>query len=246
VKKFITFADSTDFSYRYCQKTHCQDKTKKYKYSKYNMRILEKLLTLERLHKLIKNQYNGSAEDYAKKLNISRATLFNYLDELTFFGAKITYKRTLNCFVYLNEFVLKITIETDLLDDEEMKKIAGGTNFFIPSIFLDGTTLSLQNKFGVPTPNIKDWLIKKIFMQKQLTKEEMAKIHGGWKFFGKEDHAIAGSECKSDQDCSQMYQTVIYVFGIPIKKKEETLGGCSYSTDPQKYCANCTAKSCGK
>ena len=92
------------------------------------MGILEKILILERLHKLIQMGYKGSAKDYAHRVNISRSSLFNYIDELKGMGAQIEYSRSLNSFIYLNKFVLEIKIES--LSDEKLKNIFGGFNIY--------------------------------------------------------------------------------------------------------------------
>jgi predicted DNA-binding transcriptional regulator YafY len=93
------------------------------------MSNIDKLLCMEKLHKLIKQQYMGSAEEYAVKLNISRATLYNYINDLECFGAKIMYDRTINSFVYLNNFTFELKINIEYLDSEKMKEIKGGCYF---------------------------------------------------------------------------------------------------------------------
>jgi hypothetical protein len=98
------------------------------------MSIIEKTLKLERLHKLIEQKYWGNAEDYVKKLNISRSCLFNYIEELKKAGAEIEYCRYSNSFVYLNEFVFEIRIKSEVICKKEMYKIFGGINNFLFSV----------------------------------------------------------------------------------------------------------------
>jgi len=85
-------------------------------------------------------KYKGSAEDYANRVNISRSSLFNYINELKIMGAHIEYSRSLNSFIYLNEFVLEIKIES--LSDEKIKNIFGGYNIYFSEFkHLDGRCL---------------------------------------------------------------------------------------------------------
>jgi len=86
-------------------------------------------------------RYKGAAQDYAYKVNISRSSLFNYINELKDMGAHIEYSRTLNSFIYLNEFVFEIKIES--LSDEKTKNIFGGYNIYFSEFnYLDGRCLN--------------------------------------------------------------------------------------------------------
>lgn len=125
------------------------------------MSTIEKTLKLERLYKLIKRQFVGNTDEYAAKLDISRSTLFNYIEELKIAGAEIEYSRTLRRFVFLNDFVFEIKIKSKTLSNEEMKVLCGGIVIkSIPSNFLycNKIYLPVRNIFsfiGIPTPNIK-------------------------------------------------------------------------------------------
>ena len=111
------------------------------------MDIIEKTLKFESVHKAIKNKITGTSNEIADKLGISRACLYNYIDELKSIGAEIEYNRANQHFCYKNEFNLKIVIEKNLLDENEMKNTKGGffSTFFVPSIFLDGRILHLSD-----------------------------------------------------------------------------------------------------
>ena len=79
----------------------------------------------------------------------------------------------------------------------------------------------------------------------KLSAEELEDIQGG-KLFGKVDTPIAGTSCvNSTAGCTQDWETTIYVFGIPIKKKGTTKGGCSNSRNVARGdasgCTNCGA-----
>lgn len=109
------------------------------------MSTIDKILKLERLHKLIQNKYVGSADDYSAKLNISRSCLFNYIDELKNAGAVIEYSRSLNSFIYLNDFVFQITIKSASICHEGLDNILGGSkSFLLQSNYLDGRYIFSQ------------------------------------------------------------------------------------------------------
>jgi len=105
---------------------------------------IERLFKLEQLHKLIKSGYNGKTNDYARRLKISRSCFFLYKEELENMGAVIDYSRISNQYKYLNDFEFEIKIKFSTITEKEMKKIKGGMNSFIQSIFLDRRNLSLS------------------------------------------------------------------------------------------------------
>jgi len=111
------------------------------------MDIIEKTLKFESVHKAIKNKITGTPKEIAEKLEISRASLYNYIDDLKNIGAEVEYNRSSQHFFYKNGFNLKIIIEKNLLDEIEMKNTKGGNSFiyFSPSIFLDGKKLCLYD-----------------------------------------------------------------------------------------------------
>lgn len=56
------------------------------------------------LNDLLKQGYTGTAEDLAWKLNVSRRTVFRYLDELRINGAIIGYSKTKKTYYFKNNF----------------------------------------------------------------------------------------------------------------------------------------------
>ena len=78
--------------------------------------------------------------------------------------------------------------------------------------------------------------------QGQLSIEEMQCVEGGWKLFCHEDTAIAGTNCIKEESsgnlqCTQDYEVVRYVFGIPLKPKTIN-AACSYGKGSQQ-CKTC-------
>lgn len=71
------------------------------------MNFLEKHSLLERLHELIRRCATGTAEQCAKKLEISRAGFYRHLEMLKMFGAEIEYCRYKRTYRYITDFQLK-------------------------------------------------------------------------------------------------------------------------------------------
>ncbi len=72
------------------------------------MQFREQLELIKRLDALIKRKGTGSASELAVRLNISRATVYRYLNELKHFGAEIEFCRHRNSFIYQNDFKLRL------------------------------------------------------------------------------------------------------------------------------------------
>ena len=55
------------------------------------MKIFEIVERFDLIYKLIKEERAGTASEFAKKLNISRSHLFNYLDHIKLYGLEVHY-----------------------------------------------------------------------------------------------------------------------------------------------------------
>lgn len=86
--------------------------------------------TMERinvLHKLIKERKTGNPELLSKRIGVSRATLYNIIDELKSYNAPIAYSRAIESFFYTKPYELNLYCKIELIDDEvELKKVVGG------------------------------------------------------------------------------------------------------------------------
>lgn len=101
------------------------------------MSCLEKINILKRLHAKIKRQEKGSIDEFAERLNISRKCFYGYISDLENMGAVVKYSRQTKCFKYLNEFDFKLEVVFSELEDDEIKRIYGGTqnnNMFFSSV----------------------------------------------------------------------------------------------------------------
>jgi len=101
---------------------------------------MNKLETIENfvvLEKLIRQKRTGTAKDLARRISVSRSTVFRMIDELNSRGAKIEFCPLCKSYVYGSNRVVNIKLSIYNLSemtDEEMKEISGGTK--ILSCFL--------------------------------------------------------------------------------------------------------------
>lgn len=79
------------------------------------------------LHKLIQEERTGNPEILAKRLDISRATLYRLIDDLKSYDAPVCYSRESQTFYYSEDFELSFP---SVINDEELKIINGGIHFF--------------------------------------------------------------------------------------------------------------------
>jgi len=106
--------------------------------------MIQKYSQIARAHQLINKQIKGTPEEIAKRIDLSKSSFYNYMEELKQLGAEIKYCRTCQCFKYTNDFKLKVTIETN-----EMTKILGGqqNNFQIFDFERDKLFFDKKDKF---------------------------------------------------------------------------------------------------
>ena len=70
------------------------------------MTFVEKVRLLLRLNALIERKGTGCAEELASRLNLSKASIYRYINVLRNLGAKIKYCPQKRSFIYEEEFDL--------------------------------------------------------------------------------------------------------------------------------------------
>lgn len=95
--------------------------------------------TMERinlLHRLIKEKKTGTPDLLSKRLGVSRATLYNMVEDLKSYDAPIAYSRAAESFFYTKSFDLDLYCKIESIDDEvELRKVIGGCNIFTSVYF---------------------------------------------------------------------------------------------------------------
>ncbi|MCL2502110.1 MAG: helix-turn-helix domain-containing protein [Bacteroidales bacterium] len=92
------------------------------------------------MNKLIIREYTGSPHELARRLSISRSTLYEIIDELNSRGVEIKYSRNRGTFYYNNDMFLDIRFAIKPLESidepKELKHFSGGCNIFSSVLFL--------------------------------------------------------------------------------------------------------------
>ena len=111
------------------------------------MTILTNMKKFERLHNLIITGNTGTPEQVARKLGISRASLYILIDAMKELGLTPEYSRKYQTFYYEKEMKLSLVFKVEeITNSEDLINInAGSFSFLLPSKFLDGTNLSLHS-----------------------------------------------------------------------------------------------------
>lgn len=101
------------------------------------MNFFNMLGKINQLHKLIETERTGNPEFLAKRLEVSRSTLYRIMDELKSYDAPIEYSREKETFFYTKYYELNLHCSIKLIDDEvELEKIIGGNQLFSSVSFL--------------------------------------------------------------------------------------------------------------
>ena len=112
------------------------------------MNLLEQINRIERLDQLIRMKATGTPKQIAKRLNVSRSTLYNLLGFMKNQGVEIYYCSTYQSFCYKQEvyFCFGFTIEK-----VQLRRVKGGMqnifcDFFGSPEFLDWGKVDLRQQ----------------------------------------------------------------------------------------------------
>jgi DNA-binding IclR family transcriptional regulator len=83
------------------------------------MRFIEKIKMIERIDQLIRMKATGSARDLAKRINVSKSTVYEILEIMRNMGAEIEYCSHRRSYIYCIEKVFAIGFV-------DKSKISGG------------------------------------------------------------------------------------------------------------------------
>ncbi|HNW57409.1 MAG TPA: hypothetical protein PKM69_06525 [Bacteroidales bacterium] len=101
------------------------------------MKIFAYLERIGMMHRMIQRQATGTPEECARRLGVSRTTLYELIDELKLRGAPISYSKTAKTFYYTSPFDVTIICSLKPLTVNEEKKTDGGYYYF-PAFFFSG------------------------------------------------------------------------------------------------------------
>jgi len=88
--------------------------------------LFEEINRLQQIDRLIRLNNTGNAEEFAKKLNLSRRQVYNIIENLKDMGLEIEYNRHISSFVYAKPYKINITFEIVELAEREATEIHAG------------------------------------------------------------------------------------------------------------------------
>lgn len=101
------------------------------------MDLIKSIERIVQLHNLVKTESTGTPENLARRLGISRATLYRIMEELKSYNAPIEYSRIKRSFYYSKMFEFELNCTLHIIDEEtELKKIIGGYDIFSSFLYL--------------------------------------------------------------------------------------------------------------
>lgn len=114
------------------------------------MNILQTIERVEKLHSLILNRRTGKPDELAKRLGVSRASLYVLIDEFNALNMPVTYSRKSETFYYKQDVRLTLAFKVEIIDSsKELCEINGGSStYFVPFTFSDGRHIPLHLYFA--------------------------------------------------------------------------------------------------
>jgi predicted transcriptional regulator len=70
------------------------------------MEVFKRIEQIHLFHKLIQSESTGTPSEFAKRLHVSRSTLYNIINELKSYNASIKYSRARKTFFYTHPYKL--------------------------------------------------------------------------------------------------------------------------------------------
>lgn len=92
------------------------------------MPILRYFKKIEHLDSLIRRKATGNQVEFARRVNLSRSTLNEYLREMKLLGFPIKFSKQRNSYYYTEEGNIAKSLFTSGLSYEEMDQIKGGNS----------------------------------------------------------------------------------------------------------------------
>ena len=97
------------------------------------MSIEKHIERIERIDQLIRLKATGSPKEFARKLEISKTWLYEYLKYLKSKGGPIAFDKERNSFYYTEE--VEFIFKFNKLKKEQLEKIIGGEKIFSEKMY---------------------------------------------------------------------------------------------------------------
>jgi len=106
------------------------------------MNLLTQIRRIERIDQLIRLKATGTPNNLAKRLTISRRTLYNILDFMKGQGAEIYYSTNQQSFCYKHEVYFYFGFSKE---KKQLKQITGGRQYFFTNFTKSAEFLHYQS-----------------------------------------------------------------------------------------------------
>lgn len=93
------------------------------------MKTIKNLERLQQIHLLIEKECTGSPAQMASRMHISERLVYNLIEQLKDFNARICYDRSRKTYYYSDDFQLQVSISVSVISNNEITQIFGGSYF---------------------------------------------------------------------------------------------------------------------
>tara|TARA_R110001606_G_scaffold397304_1_gene573414 strand:+ start:3921 stop:4238 length:318 start_codon:yes stop_codon:yes gene_type:complete len=93
------------------------------------MKNLKTLERLQQLHNLITNENTGTPKELATLMQLSKRSIQLLIEQLKDYNAPVRYSRSRKTYYYFEEFDLQVSISVNVLTNNEVTQIFGGSYF---------------------------------------------------------------------------------------------------------------------
>ncbi|GAA0882989.1 hypothetical protein GCM10009120_15860 [Sphingobacterium siyangense subsp. cladoniae] len=94
------------------------------------MQLFKYINRINLLDRLIRQRSTGTPTELALRIGISVSRLYVMIDELREQGAPIVYSRQRLTYYYSAEFMISIVVKIEVLEDDKLRQLSGGSKFF--------------------------------------------------------------------------------------------------------------------
>ncbi|WP_293956513.1 MULTISPECIES: hypothetical protein [unclassified Sphingobacterium] len=94
------------------------------------MQLFKYINRINLLDRLIRQRSTGTPAELALRIGVSVSRLYVMVDQLREQEAPIVYSRQRLTYYYSSEFMISIVVKIEVLEDDNLRHISGGNNFF--------------------------------------------------------------------------------------------------------------------
>lgn len=99
------------------------------------MKNLKTLERIQQMHNLIINENTGTPKELADLMQISKRTVQLLIELLKDYNAPVCYSRSRKTYYYLEDFDLQVSISVNVLTNNEVIQVFGGSYFLKNNLF---------------------------------------------------------------------------------------------------------------